>query len=52
MNPLTVVRALLDLVLMLVPHGIAQDELSEAAIRRANAVADGAEKLKWPGESQ
>ncbi len=47
MNPLDIVRALLDLVLMLVPHGVAADELGEAARRRANAVADGAEAVKF-----
>lgn len=46
MNPLDIVRALLDLVLLLVPHGVAKDELDEAQVRRANAIADEAERDK------
>lgn len=49
MNPLDVARALLDLVLKLVPHGVAKDELDQAAIRRANAFADAAEIAKFGG---
>lgn len=47
MNALDVVRRLLDLVLLLVPHGVARDELDEAAVRRANAIADAAELGKF-----
>jgi hypothetical protein len=47
-NPLEIVRMLLDLVLRLVPHGVASDELTEAAKRRANAIADAAEASKFP----
>lgn len=46
MNPLDIVRKLLDLVLLLVPHDIARDELTQAAIRRQNAIADAAEQAK------
>lgn len=49
MNALDVVRRLLDLVLLLVPHGVARDELDEAAVRRANAIADAAEAVKFKG---
>lgn len=49
MNALDVVRRLLDLVLLLVPHGVARDELDEAAVRRANAIADAAELAKFKG---
>lgn len=49
MNPLDIVRKLLDLVLLLVPHGVAKDELDEAAVRRANAIADAAELAKFGG---
>jgi len=48
-NALDVVRRLLDLVLLLVPHGVARDELDEAAVRRANAIADAAELAKFKG---
>lgn len=48
MNALEIVRSLLDLVLRLVPHGVAQDELTEAAKRRANTIADAAEIAKFP----
>lgn len=47
MNPLDIVRALLDLVLQLIPVNVARAELDEAAIRRANAIADAAEIVKF-----
>ena len=48
-NPLDIVRMLLDLVLKLIPVDVARAELDEAAIRRAHAVADLAEKAKFGG---
>ena len=47
MNPLDIVRLLLDLVLRLIPVNVARAELDEAAIRRANAIADAAEAVKF-----
>ena len=50
MNPekvLDVARIALDLVLALVPHEDAKRLLDEAAVKRANAEADAAERLKW-----
>lgn len=47
---LDLVRALLDLVLKLVPVTVARDELDAAAIRRANAIADGLEAAKFGGK--
>lgn len=50
MDPvLTMVRSLLDLILAFVPHDVAKAELDEAAIRRANAIADAAENVKFHG---
>ena len=46
-NPLDIVRMLLDLVLRLVPTEVARAELDEAAVRRANAIADLAEAGKF-----
>lgn len=48
---LNLVRGLLDLVLMLVPKDVARAELDEAAIRRANAIANAAEKAKFGGSA-
>lgn len=48
-NPLEIVRMLLDLVLKLIPVEVARDELNEAAVRRANAIADAAEAAKFGG---
>jgi hypothetical protein len=47
MTPGQVVRMLLDIILTLVPHEEARLLLDEAAIARANAVADAAEKAKF-----
>ncbi len=44
---LAVVRTLLDLILELVPHDVANQMLSDAAVKRQNAVADEAELLKF-----
>lgn len=44
---LDIARALLDLVLQLVPAPVARQMLDEAAIRRANAIADAAEAVKF-----
>lgn len=46
---LDIARALLDLVLKLIPVTVARDELDEAARRRANAIADAAEAAKFGG---
>jgi hypothetical protein len=40
-------RVLLDLVLDLVPAPVARQLLDEAAVKRANAVADAAEAVKF-----
>ena len=53
MNPASVidtVRALVDLILSLVPHEVAKQMLDDAAVRRQNAIADAAELAKFPGE--
>lgn len=47
MTPAEVVRMLLDIVLSLVPHDEARQLLSDAAIARAKAAADAAEKVKF-----
>lgn len=50
MTPLDVVdlvRKLLALVLDLVPKDVASQLLTEEAIRRQNAIADGAEAVKF-----
>jgi len=46
---LDVVRTLLDAILRLVPVDVARAELDEAAVRRANAIADAAEAVKFGG---
>ena len=52
MNPaataLEILRWLLDKALELAPHEVVKDELDQAAIRRANAIADAAEAEKFP----
>lgn len=50
MTPLAVVdlvRKLVGLILDLVPKDVAQQLLTEEAIRRQNAIADGAELVKF-----
>ncbi len=49
MTPGQVARMLLDIILVLVPHEEAKLLLDEAAIARANAVADTAEQEKFGG---
>lgn len=52
MNPMDVIdtiRMLLDIVLKLVPHDVARQALDDAAVRRANAIADAAEAEKFGG---
>lgn len=44
---LDTVRALLDVILSLVPHDTAKQMLDDAAVRRANTVADAAELAKF-----
>lgn len=44
---LDIARGMLDLVLRLIPVTVARDELDQAAIRRQNALADGAEVVKF-----
>lgn len=44
-------RLAADVLLALVPHDKAAVLLSEAAAKRANAMADAAEALKFPGET-
>jgi hypothetical protein len=49
-NPLDVfntVRKLLDLILDLVPVDVARQALDDAAVRRANTIADAAELAKF-----
>lgn len=43
------VRALLDVVLSLVPHETARQLLDDAAVRRQNALANAAEAAKFLG---
>jgi hypothetical protein len=47
---LTATRLAAELLLSLVDRETAGRALDDAAVRRANAVADVAESLKWPGE--
>lgn len=52
MNPLDAVEAarkLADLILDFVPHEVARQVLTDAAIRRANTIADAAETAKFLG---
>lgn len=49
---LKIARELLDIVLELIPHDVAKDELDDAAVRRANAIANLAESLKFHGETK
>lgn len=48
-RPLDAVRSLADAALEIVPTETARQVLDEAAIRRANARADEAERLKFGG---
>lgn len=53
MNPLDYLdtaRKLADALLDLVPHDVAKQMLSDAAVRRANAIADAAEAAKFGKE--
>jgi hypothetical protein len=43
----TAVGQILDLVLDLVPHDVARQALDDAAVRRANTIADAAELAKF-----
>lgn len=47
MSPLDIVTALLELVLKLVSASEAKDLLDDLAVRRANAIADTAEDVKF-----
>jgi hypothetical protein len=47
---LTAARIASDLLLQLVPKDQAMALLDEAAVRRANALADAAEAVKFGGE--
>jgi len=47
---LTATRLAAELLLSLVDRETAGRALDDAAVRRANAVADAAESLKWPGD--
>lgn len=50
MNPeliINTVRTLVDLILSLVPHDVARLALDDAAVRRANAIANAAEAVKF-----
>jgi hypothetical protein len=52
MNPLdviSIVRRILDVILDLVPVDVARQILDDAAVRRANAIADAAEAAKFGG---
>ncbi len=44
---LSVLRTVLDALLVHVPADIVQGELDAAAVRRANAIADAAEAVKF-----
>lgn len=44
---LTIVRGLVDLILLLVPAPVAHQIVDDAAIRRAHAIADAAEASKF-----
>ncbi len=44
---LDLVRSLLDLILGLVPAPVARQLLDDAAVKRANAIADAAEAAKF-----
>lgn len=50
MSPVTVinvVRALVDVILALVPPDVAKQVVDDAAVRRAHAMADAAEAAKF-----
>lgn len=47
MDAINVVRKLVGLILDIVPKDVAQQLLTEEAIRRQNAIADGAEVAKF-----
>lgn len=47
---LDIARGLIDLLLSIVPAPVAKQMLDEAAIRRANAIADAAEAAKFGGK--
>ncbi len=49
MSTIDIVRMILDIVLQLVPHEQAKTLLDEQAVKRANAVADVAEAVKFGG---
>lgn len=49
MDVIEVVRALLDIVLSLVPHEVANQLLTDAAVKRQNAIANAAEAEKFGG---
>lgn len=49
MNPIDIARKLIGLLLDLVPHTVAQQLLTDEAVRRANATADAAEVIKFGG---
>lgn len=44
---LNVVRRLVALILDIVPHDVASQLLTDEAVRRQNAIADGAELTKF-----
>jgi archaellum biogenesis ATPase FlaH len=46
-----ILRRLIDILLELTTPEIAKDMINEAAIKRANAIADAAEKVKF-GDSK
>lgn len=46
-NIIDAVRALVDVILSLVPHEVAKQMLDDAAVRRQNAIADAAEEAKF-----
>lgn len=53
MNPLDGIetaRKLVDVILDLVPKEVAAQLLTDAAVRRANLIADAAEMAKFPGD--
>jgi hypothetical protein len=48
-NPIDLARKLIGLILDLVPHTVAQQLLTDEAVRRANTTADAAELIKFGG---
>ncbi len=50
MDVIDTVRYLVDLILKLVPHEVASQLLTDAAVKRQNEIANAAESVKFPDE--